>query len=97
MQYNISDELVVIRDGAAVHYTRAQVGQSIELTDAEAAPLLADGKVKAPGPYAAPEVFTPTGSVEMVPEADELNEPVDDVEAEPARRGRRRGQDTDED
>ncbi|QFG09039.1 head-tail connector protein [Mycobacterium phage ThulaThula] len=84
MQYNISDELVVIRDGAAVHYTSAQVGQSIELTDDEAAPLLADGKV----------LPTHAGAVIEVPQpADSKvkalgHEPVDVVEAD---------QDTDED
>ncbi|QDK01116.1 hypothetical protein I5J50_gp10 [Mycobacterium phage Purky] len=45
MSYTITDEVVVIRDGAAVHYTRAQIGQTIELTDDEAALLLDTGKV----------------------------------------------------
>ncbi|QKY80170.1 hypothetical protein SEA_JUNG_10 [Mycobacterium phage Jung] len=111
--YTIADEFLVLRDGSAVHYTSAELGATIELTDDEAAPLLAEGKLQPYGehashvhvaPYNMPEVFTPTGSVEVQgevaerPDDAEPGEQLDSegapepaIEAEPQpRRGRRR-------
>ncbi|AGM12898.1 head-tail connector protein [Mycobacterium phage GreaseLightnin] len=110
--YTIAAEFLVLRDGVAVHYTRAQIGSTIELTDDEAAPLLAEGKVTAVGaePHSRPDVFTPTDSVEVQgevaerPDDAEPGEQIDSegapepaIEAEPQpRRGRRRSWGSDE-
>ncbi|ASD53640.1 hypothetical protein SEA_BOGIE_10 [Mycobacterium phage Bogie] len=111
--YTIADEFLVLRDGSAVHYTSAELGATIELTDDEAAPLLAEGKLQPYGehashvhvaPYNMPEVFTPTGSVEVQGEPSEqldsegVADPQPAIEPEPKpRRGRRRSAGTDED
>lgn len=89
MSYTVAEEFIVLRDGAAVHYS--DVGSTVELSDAEAAELIAEGKVTAPGPWGAPEVFVPTGSTEADPST------VAQVVAEEKRaRARRRGEDSSE-
>ncbi|AOT25755.1 hypothetical protein SEA_TORTELLINI_10 [Mycobacterium phage Tortellini] len=109
MSYTIADEVVVIRDGAAVHYTRAQIGAEIELTDDEAAPLIEAGKVlphatvTADGVEVQGEIASRPDDaepgVQLDPEGgvpDPLPEPAIEPEPHP-RRGRRRSLDADED
>lgn len=43
MSYNVSDEFIIERDGAAVHHL--DIGSTVELSDEEAAELIAAGKV----------------------------------------------------
>ncbi|OMC02172.1 hypothetical protein [Mycolicibacterium fortuitum] len=43
MSYTVADEFIVLREGAAVHYS--DVGSTVELSDAEAAELIEAGKI----------------------------------------------------
>ncbi|AOT24849.1 hypothetical protein PBI_NAZO_10 [Mycobacterium phage Nazo] len=78
--YTIAAELVVIRDGAAVHYTRSELGSTIELTDDEAAPLLAEGKVTPDGEHASHVHVPATVTVGDVEVQGEIAERPDDAE-----------------
>ncbi|WDW19708.1 neck protein [Mycobacterium phage LOCV2] len=104
--YTIADEFLVLRDGSAVHYTSAELGATIELTDDEAAPLLADGKllplatVTVNGAEAQREIASRPDDSEPGVQLDSegVADPQPAIEPEPQpRRGRRRSSDTDED
>lgn len=41
--YTVAEEFIVLRDGAAVHYS--DVGSTVDLTDVEAAELIEAGKI----------------------------------------------------
>ncbi|AMW63829.1 head-tail connector protein [Mycobacterium phage Shipwreck] len=104
--YTIAAELVVLRDGAAVHYTRAEIGATIELTDDEAAPLLAEGKLLPLATVTVGDVDV-QGKIASRPDDSEpgvqldsegVADPQPAIEPEPKpRRGRRRSAGTDED
>ncbi|AHG23714.1 hypothetical protein SEA_SONAH_10 [Mycobacterium phage Sonah] len=103
--YTIAAELVVLRDGAAVHYTRAEIGSTIELTDDEAAPLLAEGKLLPLATVTVGDVDV-QGKIASRPDdaepgvqldAEGVSDPLPELAPEPQpRRGRRRSGGTDE-
>lgn len=102
MSYTVAEEFILLREGAAVHYS--DIGSTVDLTDAEAAELIEAGKIAVPHAIEAPADGTFTelvsedtgGPYETLPEIENYDgtEPLEPHEAKPARG--RRGEDSSE-
>lgn len=97
--YTVAEEFIVLRDGAAVHYS--DVGATVDLTDAEAAELIEAGKIVPHVTVTVDGVDVGPGQIGTQPDAAEPGEvetadgtvhegaiPVPDEQEKPAR-GRR--------
>lgn len=97
--YTVAEEFIVLRDGAAVHYS--QVGSTVDLTDAEAAELIEASKIVPHAIVTVDGVDVGPGQISTQPDGAEPGEvetadgarhegvvPVPDEQEKPAR-GRR--------
>lgn len=93
--YTVADEFAVVRDGAVLHYTRREIGTTVELSDAEAAEPLEAGRLL-PVATVTVDGVEVQGEIGARPDGAEPGERIDAEQADesPAEekpRGRRRG------